>query len=117
MNSSLQHLDTNRRMSQAVIHGETVYLAGQVSQLSDGDVREQAQDIFGKIDALLARSGSHKGALLSAQIWLRDIEDFAGMNLAWEEWLQEVKAPVRACVLARLAKPHYRLEVQVIAAL
>ncbi|SEQ49927.1 Enamine deaminase RidA, house cleaning of reactive enamine intermediates, YjgF/YER057c/UK114 family [Pseudomonas sp. NFPP19] len=116
MTSSIQRIGTTARFSQAVIHNRTVYLAGQVSQLTEGDIRAQTQDVLQQIDALLARAGTDKGHLLSAKIWLKDMADYPAMNLLWDAWLEGVQAPVRACVQAPMAKPHYRIEVLVIAA-
>ncbi|MDE1167810.1 MAG: RidA family protein [Pseudomonas sp.] len=117
MSASLHRIGTTARFSEIVIHHDTAYLAGQVSQLSEGDISAQAQDVFDKIDALLAKAATHKGQLLSAQIWLADMADYAAMNQVWDAWLADVDAPVRVCVQAPMAKKHYRIEVQVIAAL
>jgi len=117
MNPTIQRIGGNTRLSQIVIHRETVYLAGQTSQLVEGDIRAQALDIFAKIDALLDKAGTHKSNMLSAQIWLTDMGDFEPMNLMWEAWLNGAIPPVRACVQAGFAKPSYLIEVQVIAAL
>lgn len=117
MTSAIQRLGTTPRFSQIVIHQHTAYLAGQVSQLIEGDISDLAQDVFGKIDALLATAGSDKNHLLSAQIWLADMADYEAMNQAWDAWLTGVGAPVRVCVQSPMAKKHYRIEVQVIAAL
>lgn len=116
MTSSIKRIGTTARFSQVVIHHDTAYLAGQVSQLTEGDITAQARDVFGKIDALLASIASDKGQLLSAQIWLADMTDYDAMNQAWDAWLAGVETPVRVCVEAPMAKKHYRIEVQVIAA-
>ena len=112
----IQKIDSNTRLSQVAIHNGTVYLSGQTSQ-STGDVQDQAVDIFTKIDRLLEASGTDRSQLLWAQIWLTDMSDFEAMNQVWERWLAGTQPPVRACVHSVLAKPHYRVEVQVIAAL
>ncbi|NBF02524.1 RidA family protein [Pseudomonas sp. Fl5BN2] len=116
MSSSIQRIGTTPRFSEAVIHNQTVYLAGQVSQLVEGDIRAQTDDVLQQIDTLLAKAGTDRSHLLSAQIWLKDMADYAAMNQLWDAWLANVKAPVRACVQAPMAKPHYRIEVLVIAA-
>lgn len=116
MSLSIQRTGTTARFSEAVIHNHTVYLAGQVSQLVEGDIHAQTQDVLGQIDEALARAGTDKSHLLSAQIWLKDMADYAAMNQRWDAWLSEVQAPVRACVQAPMAKPHYRIEIMVIAA-
>ncbi|WP_247256944.1 RidA family protein [Pseudomonas moorei] len=117
MNPAIQRIGTTKRFSQAVIHNNTAYLAGQVSQLTEGDITAQSQDVFDKIDTLLTKAGTDKGQLLSAQIWLADMADYDGMNQVWDAWLADAQAPVRVCVESPMAKKHYRIEVQVIAAL
>lgn len=112
---SIQRLHPDARMSQAVIHGETVYLAGQVGE-PDGDVESQTADALKEIDALLAEAGSDKSKILSATIWLTDMDDFAAMNRVWDAWVDRANPPARATGEARLAGPGYRVEIIVIAA-
>lgn len=115
MSESIQKIGTTPRFSEAAIHNRTVYLSGKVSQIVDGDIHAQTADVLQQIDAALERAGSDKSQLLSAQIWLKDMADYSAMNLLWDAWLTDVQAPVRACVEAPMAKPHYRVEVMVIA--
>jgi enamine deaminase RidA (YjgF/YER057c/UK114 family) len=105
------------RMSQIVIHGETVYLAGQVAETAPGaPAGEQTAAILEKIDGLLAEAGSDKSKLLSATIWLADMRDYDAVNEIWDAWVPEGAAPARACVEARLAFAKYTVEIGVIAA-
>jgi enamine deaminase RidA (YjgF/YER057c/UK114 family) len=114
---SIQRFETGPRMSQAVVHGNTVYLAGQVAQKAAGkSVTEQTQDILQTIDKLLAAAGSDKSKLLSAQIFLTDIGTFNEMNKVWEAWVSPGNTPARATTEARLASPQYTVEIMVIAA-
>jgi enamine deaminase RidA (YjgF/YER057c/UK114 family) len=47
---SITRIQTGPRMSQAVIHNHTVYLAGQVaSGAPGGNVTEQTKDILARI--------------------------------------------------------------------
>jgi enamine deaminase RidA (YjgF/YER057c/UK114 family) len=105
-------------MSQAVIHNKTVYLAGQVAENARGSsVAAQTQEILASIDELLARARTDKSHLLSATIWLTDMESFAEMNQVWESWVVPGATPARATVLSpRLAGPDYKIEISVIAA-
>ena len=104
------------RMSQIVIHGDTVYLAGQVADNAEGDsAADQTRSILGKIDSLLAEAGSDNSKILSATIWLSDMRDFAAMNEAWDAWMPEGSAPARACVEAKLAAQKFIVEIGVIA--
>ena len=114
---SIKRFDVGPRMSQAVVHGKTVYLAGQVAQNAPGGtVAEQTKDILDRIDALLAEAGSDKSKLLSANIWLSDIGDFAAMNAAWDAWVVPGNTPCRACVESKLASPKFNVEIMVTAA-
>jgi len=106
---------TNQRMSQIVIHGDTVYLAGQVGT-ENQSVADQTSEILGKIDALLAEAGTDKSNILQAIIWLKDMGDFAEMNGVWDAWVPEGAAPARACGSADLATPNFTVEITVIAA-
>jgi enamine deaminase RidA (YjgF/YER057c/UK114 family) len=113
---SITRHHTNQRMSQIVIHGDTVYLAGQVANDSNADITVQTEQVLQKIDALLAEAGSNKGKILSAQIWLASMGHFAQMNEVWDAWVPEGQAPGRACIEARLASPDLLVEVGIIAA-
>lgn len=107
---------TNARMSQIVIHGDTIYLAGQVASDPNANVSIQTQQVLDKVDALLAEAGSDKTHLLSAQIWLANIGHFDEMNKVWNAWVPEGHAPARACIEARLATPDLLVEVGIVAA-
>jgi len=115
---SITRLHTNDRMSQAVIHGDTVYLAGQVAQAAPGaSVADQTKAILVQIDGLLAEAGSDKSKVLSATIWLCSMDNFAEMNAVWDAWATGGHAPCRACVESpRLAAPQFTVEIGVIAA-
>ena len=113
---SIQRFKIGPRMSQAVVHNETVYLAGQVAEDTTVDVKGQTHQILEQIDALLALVGSDKSKLLSATVYLGDMAYFGAMNAAWEAWVDPSNPPVRATVEAKLAAPKYQVEVAVIAA-
>jgi enamine deaminase RidA (YjgF/YER057c/UK114 family) len=115
---SIERKHVGPRMSQAVIHNKTVYLAGQVASGAAGkSVTEQTKDILASIDALLAEAKTDKSRLLSATIWLTDIARFAEMNAVWDTWVVPGQTPARATVVsAQLAAPQYAIEIAVIAA-
>jgi len=105
------------RMSQAVVHGDTIYLAGQVADQAKGkDVGEQTKDILATIERLLAEAGSDKTKILSATIYLADISTFAEMNAVWDAWVAAGQPPARATVEAKLAAPDFKVEIACIAA-
>ena len=112
---SIQRIGSGPRMSQAVIHGDTVYLAGQVGAPGQS-VTAQTQAVLASVDALLAQAGSDKSKILSATIWLADMADFAEMNAVWDVWVDGKDAPARATGEAKLATPDYKVEVIVVAA-
>ena len=113
---SITRKHSARRMSQIVIHGDTVYLAGQVASDASADIQTQTRQVLEKIDALLAEAGSDKSRILSAQVWLASIGHFAPMNEVWDAWVPEGHAPARACIEARLARPELLVEIGVVAA-
>jgi enamine deaminase RidA (YjgF/YER057c/UK114 family) len=114
---SITRIGSGTRMSKAVVHGNTVYLAGQVADAAKGQsVTEQTKDILAQIDALLAEAGSDKTKLLLANIWLTTMDTFAEMNAVWDAWVAPGCAPARATVEARLAAAPYSVEIAVIAA-
>jgi enamine deaminase RidA (YjgF/YER057c/UK114 family) len=112
----IRRIDAGPRMSEASIHNGIVYLAGQVPEDTSLDIEGQTREVLAAIDALLAQAGSDKTRILRAQIYLADIADFAGMNRAWDAWVVPGSAPARATVEARLAKPEWKVEIVVTAA-
>jgi len=113
---SITRHESGPRMSQAVVHGNTVYLAGVVADDPKADVKGQAQQILAKIDRLLATAGSSKAKALSANIWLSDMRTFAQMNEVWDAWVDKANPPARATVEAKLATPDHLIEIMIVAA-
>jgi enamine deaminase RidA (YjgF/YER057c/UK114 family) len=114
---SIKRIQPGPRMSKAVVHGDTVYLAGQVAANAAGkSVADQTTDILGIIDGLLAEAGTDKSKLLMVNIWLSDMSSFAEMNAVWDKWVIAGATPGRATVEAKLASPQYTVEIAVIAA-
>ena len=113
---SIKRLHVGPRMSEAVVHNGTVYLAGQVAEDPSQDTAGQTQQILDAIDRLLAECGSDKTKILSAQIFLADVADFAAMNAMWDAWVPAGHTPARATVESKLAAPKYRVEIKVVAA-
>ena len=115
-NENIQRLHGGKRMSEVAIYQNTVYLAGQVTADGIPNIVGQTKSVLSQIDALLAEAGSDKSRILRCQIFLSDIKNFDGMNLAWEEWVAAGNAPPRATVEARLAKAEWLVEMVVTAA-
>ncbi len=114
---SIERYNIGKRLSEIVVYNGIVYLSGEVPDDTSKDITGQTQEVLAKIDALLASVGSDKTRILSAQIFLPDMKDFAGMNVAWEQWLTPGQAPARATLEARLANPAYKVEIMCVAAL
>ena len=115
---TIKRIQVGDRMSQTVMHGNTVYTAGQVALEAPGaSAADQTRDILGRIDSLLAEAGTDKSKLISATIWLSDMSTFAEMNEVWDAWVTPGATPARACVEAKLAAPQFTVEIAVIAAL
>ena len=112
---SFTRIDPGKRMSEAVIHGQTIYLAGQIAAPGE-DIVAQTRAVLSEIDALLERCGSDKHHILMATIWLADIAEFAGMNSVWDGWVSQTAPPARATGEAKLAAPEYRVEIIIVAA-
>ncbi len=104
------------RFCRALSHNGTVYLSGMTADDTSGGVADQTRAVLDKIDRYLSLAGSDKTKVLSATIWLANIDDFDKMNRVWDEWIDHDAMPVRATVESRLAGDQYRVEIMVIAA-
>ncbi len=113
----LRRFHVSDRLSEMTVHNGVVYLAGQVADDAAADIRGQTAQVLASIDRLLAEAGTDKAHLLMCQIFLRDLADFDAMNEVWEDWLAPGDAPPRATVQAQLAKPGWRVELVVTAAI
>jgi len=114
---SITRHNAGPRMSGAVVHGDTVYLAGQVARDGSTSVKAQTEQILKQIDELLRAAGSSKSKLLSATIYLASIATFNEMNAVWDAWVDPKNTPARATVEAKLAAPQYLVEIMVAAAI
>ena len=112
----IQRYEVGPRMSELSVHNGVAYLAGQIAEDASQDIVGQTRQVLAAIDALLAQAGTDKTRILRAQIFLADIADFAGMNQAWDGWVVAGHTPPRATVQAALAKPEWKVEIVVTAA-
>ncbi len=114
---SVKRIKAGPRMSSAVIHGDTVYVAGKVAgdAARGKSVTEQTRDILAQIEETLAEAGSDKTKILSTTIYLADIKTFGEMNAVWDGWVSAGNTPARATVEAKLASPDYKVEIMVVA--
>ncbi|MBL8351427.1 MAG: RidA family protein [Burkholderiaceae bacterium] len=113
----VQRFDVGARMSEMAVHNGVCYLAGQVAVDGAPDIGGQTREVLAAIDALLARAGTDKSKILRAEIFLADIADFPGMNAVWDTWVVPNHTPPRATVQAVLARPEWKVEIVVTAAL
>ena len=112
---TITRIDPGKRMSEAVIHGDSIYLAGQIGA-PGADISAQTRAVLAEIDELLERCGSDKHHILMATIWLADIADFAAMNAVWDAWVSQTAPPARATGESKLAAPEYLVEIIIVAA-
>ena len=110
---TIQYFGQTPRFSEATVANGFVFLAGMVPEKIDADITEQTRDVLAQIDAWLAKCGSDKNHLLEATIYLTDMADYNGMNLAWDEWINPQHSPARACVEAKLANAEWKVEIKV----
>ena len=115
--SDIRRIDPGPRMSEASVYGDRIYCSGMIPEDLSADITGQVKQALGEIDSLLAKGGSDKTRILSAVIWLSDINDFAAMNAVWDAWVAPGQTPARATVQARLSDPDMKVEIMVVAAL
>ncbi len=114
---TIERHEAGPRMSKAVVHGDTVYLAGVVADAPKGkNTAEQTKSILSQIDGFLAKAGTDKSKVLSANIWITDMANFAEMNAVWDAWVAPGHTPARATVETGLASPDYKVEIMGVAA-
>jgi enamine deaminase RidA (YjgF/YER057c/UK114 family) len=113
---TIERKEPGKRFSQAVKAGQSIYLAGQLAYKNQGaPVAVQTKEILERIDRFLKDFGLDKRALVSATVWLEDINDYDSVNEIWDAWVSEGHTPARACVQAKLALTGYKIEVAAVA--
>ncbi len=117
MTHGVRRFHVGDRMSEMAIHNGTVYLAGQVAADATQDIRGQTTQVLAAVDKLLAEAGTERAHIVMCQIYLADMADFAAMNSVWDDWVEPGDTPPRATVQAQLARPQWKIEVVVTAAL
>jgi len=113
---TITRIDPGKRLAAAVKHSDTLYIAGQTADTESGSIEVQTKEVLAKIDALLAKGGSSKAKLLTINVYLSNIADFAAMNTVYDAWLDTANLPARATVETRLASPNLRVEMTAVAA-
>ena len=115
MPDEIQRFETGARMSQAVVAGGFVFVAGQVATSTGAPVAQQTIEILDRIERLLADAGTDKSRLVAANVWLTDSKHFADFNQVWDAWIPAGHAPTRACVASGLMRTGIDVEVAVTA--
>ncbi|KGQ69408.1 hypothetical protein A1D23_06400 [Chelonobacter oris] len=110
---TIQYFGQTARLSEATVANGFIFLAGMVPENTAADITEQTRDVLAQIDSWLVKCGSDKNHLLEATIFLTDMADYDGMNIAWDEWVNPKRSPARACVEAKLAKADWKVEIKV----
>jgi enamine deaminase RidA (YjgF/YER057c/UK114 family) len=113
---NIQRFHVGKRLSEMAVHGDTIYLAGQVAEDASLDITGQTKQVLAAIEKLLAEVGSDKTKILSTTIYITDMANFPAMNAVWDAWVVQGHTPPRATVEAKLANPAYKVEMQIIAA-
>ena len=113
---TITRLETKPRMSRIVKHNGVIYLCGQVCKDAKQGITEQTSSMLEKVDELLIQAGSDKKHILSATIYVKDMNDFSQMNEVWDAWVPAGYAPARACVEAAMARDVLLVEISVVAA-
>lgn len=112
----IKRSETTPRWSQLVEHGDMVYLSGIIAETWDADIEQQSQEMFSQVDALLAKAGTEKSKILTMTFWIKDLDDYAGFNAVYDNWVDKDNLPARATVKADLVDPRLRIEVMTVAA-
>ena len=107
----IERFDANERMCDMVAAGEFVFVSGQVPDTLDASIEQQGSEVLGKLDAMLARAGTDKSHLLTATIYLSDFRHYAGLNFAWDQWVDKGNPPARDCFKLELANPGWKVEI------
>jgi len=114
--ADIQKLNSSQVMSAVTIFNKVVYLSGQVPKNTQQDIIGQTQEILATIDQLLLEANTDKSRLLSAHVYIKNLDDFATFNTIWINWLEGCVAPSRATIQADLVNPDWLIEIAVIAA-
>ncbi len=112
----IQKYNTNDVMSAVTVFNHTVYLSGQVPNDTSLDIVGQTKQVLAKIDELLALANTDKSRLLSASLFVKNLDDFKTVNAIWIDWMQGCQTPSRATIQADLVNPEWLIEIAIIAA-
>jgi 2-iminobutanoate/2-iminopropanoate deaminase len=97
--------------SQAIQAGSMLFLSGQLpidpktKQLkADSGIEDQTRQVLDNLKAVLAANGMTMADVVSASVFMKDLNDFAKMNAVYATYFKEAP-PARATVeVARLPR-------------
>jgi len=113
---SIERHEISGHLSRVVEHNGTVYVAGMTADNKSVGMKQQTEQVFAKIDGLLAKAGTNKTKLLSATVYISDMAQKSAMNDAWLAWIDRKNPPTRACVAVELGSKDTLVEIVVTAA-
>ena len=108
---NIERFDANERMCDMVATRELVFVSGQVPDTLDASIEQQTAEVLRKLDMMLMRAGTDKSRLLTTTIYLSDFRHYAGLNVAWDQWVDKVNPPARDCFKLELANPGWKVEI------
>ncbi|HKP30338.1 MAG TPA: RidA family protein [Gemmatimonadales bacterium] len=124
MTIGIAHTDNAPRAigpySQATIHGDLVFTAGQVAldpvtmEVVAGGVAEQTEQVFKNIKAVLESAGSGFDRVLKTSVFLVDMADFAAMNEVYAKYFGSHR-PARSTVAVAGLPRGVRVEIDCVA--
>jgi 2-iminobutanoate/2-iminopropanoate deaminase len=124
MTIGIAHTDNAPRAigpySQATIHGDLVFTAGQVAldpatmEVVPGGVAEQTEQVFKNIKAVLESAGSGFDRVLKTSVFLVDMADFAAMNEVYAKYFGTHR-PARSTVAVAGLPRGVRVEIDCVA--
>ncbi len=109
----IERLEIKQRMSRIVKHNGVIYLCGQVCSDASLGIKEQTSSMLKKVDELLLQAGSDKKHMLSATLYIKDMQYFAEMNQVWDDWLLQGYAQARACVTASMDREELLVAISI----
>lgn len=116
--SNIVRIESDKRRSRAVVYNGMVFVGGMTADDRSQDIKGQTRQALAKIEDFLAKTGTDKSRLLTAQIWIKDIaRDFEGMNEVWNAWTASNAAPTRATAQCEMGAPDVLVEIIVTAAM
>jgi 2-iminobutanoate/2-iminopropanoate deaminase len=106
--------------NQAVSIGNLIYTAGQIpldrqGNMVPGGIKEQAEQVIQNLIAVLTQGGSSLDKVVKATVFLKDLNDFAGMNEVYAKYFKSETAPARSTIQVSRIPKDSLVEIEVVA--